>query len=124
MRVTESEENYLESILMIAQQKDKVKAVDIARKLDFSKPSVSYAMKNLQDKGLIEIGDNNDIILTKIGKDIASEIYERHRVVAKVFMHLGVDEETAYHDSCEVEHKISQETFDRIKQFAKDNNII
>ncbi len=124
MRVTESEENYLESILMISEKKDKVKAVDIARKLDFSKPSVSYAMKNLQDKGLIEIKDNNDIVLTEIGKNIANEIYERHRVVAKVFMYFGVDEETAYQDSCEVEHKISQETFDRIKQFAKNNNII
>lgn len=124
MRVTESEENYLESILMIGEKKNKVKAVDIARKLDFSKPSVSYAMKNLQEKGLIEIRDNNDIILTDLGREIASEIYERHKVVAKVFMHLGVDEETAYQDSCEVEHRISQETFDRIKQFAKDNKII
>lgn len=124
MRVTESEENYLESILMIGEKKNKVKAVDIARKLDFSKPSVSYAMKNLQEKGLIEIRDNNDIILTEMGRSIASEIYERHKVVASVFMHLGVDEETAYQDSCEVEHRISQETFDRIKQFAKDNKII
>lgn len=124
MRVTESEENYLESILMIGEKKNKVKAVDIARKLDFSKPSVSYAMKNLQEKGLIEIRDNNDIILTEMGRSIASEIYERHKVVARVFMHLGVDEETAYQDSCEVEHRISQETFDRIKQFAKDNKII
>ena len=69
MRVTESEENYLESILMISEKKDKVKAVDIARKLDFSKPSVSYAVKNLQEKGLIEIKENNDIVLTKAGYD-------------------------------------------------------
>ena len=124
MRVTESEENYLESILMIGEKKSKVKAVDIARKLDFSKPSVSYAMKNLQEKGLVEIKDNNDIVLTELGKAIASEIYERHKVVAKVFMYLGVDEETAYQDSCEVEHRMSQETFDRIKQYAKDNKII
>lgn len=124
MRVTESEENYLESILMISEKKDRVKAVDIARKLDFSKPSVSYAMKNLQEKGLIIVGDNNDISLTKTGKAIAEEIYERHRVVAKVLMSLGVDEETAYEDSCEIEHRISQQTFDKIKQFAKDQKII
>lgn len=124
MRVTESEENYLESILMIGEKKNKVKAVDIARKLDFSKPSVSYAMKNLQEKGLIEILDNNDIILTEDGMSIASEIYERHNVIAGVLMYLGVDEETAYQDSCEVEHRISQETFDKIKQFARDNKII
>lgn len=123
MRVTESEENYLESILMISEKKDKVKAVDIARKLDFSKPSVSYAVKNLQEKGLIEIKENNDIVLTKAGYDIAEEIYDRHNVVAKVLMFMGVNEETAYRDSCEIEHRISQESFDRIKQYAKDNNI-
>lgn len=124
MRVTESEENYLETILMISEKKDRVKAVDIARKLDFSKPSVSYAVKNLEDKGLIDILSNNDIMLTQKGRVIAEEIYERHKVVAKVFMYLGVNEETAYEDSCEVEHRISQETFDKIKEFAKDNNII
>ncbi|NLW52993.1 MAG: metal-dependent transcriptional regulator [Tissierellia bacterium] len=124
MRVTESEENYLETILMISEKKDRVKAVDIARKLDFSKPSVSYAVKNLQDKGLIDILSNNDIMLTQKGRVIAEEIYERHKVVAKVFMYLGVNEDTAYEDSCEVEHRISQETFDKIKEFAKDNNII
>ena len=123
MRVTESEENYLESILMISEKKDRVKAVDIARKLDFSKPSVSYAVKNLQDKGLIEIQDNNDIILTEEGRKIANEIYDRHKVVAKVLMHIGVGEETAYKDSCEIEHRISRETFDKIKQFAKEHNI-
>ncbi|MDO5026850.1 MAG: metal-dependent transcriptional regulator [Tissierellia bacterium] len=124
MRVTESEENYLESILMIGEKKNKVKAVDIARKLDFSKPSVSYAMKNLQEKGLIEIKDNYDIVLTDAGRSIAAEIYERHTVVAKVLISLGINEETAYQDSCAVEHRISQETFDKIKQFAKDNKII
>lgn len=124
MRVTESEENYLETILMISEKKDRVKAVDIARKMDFSKPSVSYAVKNLQEKGLIEILPNNDIVLTEQGMTIAEEIYERHRVVAKVLMHLGVNEDTAYEDSCEVEHRISQETFDRIKDFAKKKNII
>lgn len=124
MRVTESEENYLETILMISERKDRVKAVDIARKLDFSKPSVSYAVKNLQDKGLIDILSNNDIMLTPKGKVIAEEIYERHKVVAKVFMYLGVNEDTAYEDSCEVEHRISQETFDKIKEFAKENKII
>lgn len=124
MRVTESEENYLETILMISEKKDRVKAVDIARKLDFSKPSVSYAVKNLEDKGLIDILSNNDIMLTQKGRVIAEEIYERHKVVAKVFMYLGVNEDTAYEDSCEVEHRISQETFDKIKEFAKDNNII
>lgn len=124
MRVTESEENYLEAILMISEKKDRVKAVDIARKMDFSKPSVSYAVKNLQEKGLIEILENNDIVLTQSGKLIAEEIYERHTVVAKVLMHLGVNEDTAYEDSCEIEHRISQESFDRIKEFAKIKNII
>lgn len=116
MRVTESEENYLESILMIKERKDRVKAVDIARKLDFSKPSVSYALKKLSDKDLIVVKDNNDIELTEEGMEIAAEIYERHQIVAKVLMAIGVNEETAYEDSCEIEHRISQETFDKIKE--------
>ncbi|MDO4778977.1 MAG: metal-dependent transcriptional regulator [Tissierellia bacterium] len=116
MRVTESEENYLESILMIKEKKDRVKAVDIARKLDFSKPSVSYALKKLSEKGLIEVQDNNDIELTLEGFEIASEIYERHNTIARVFMLLGVDEETAYQDACEIEHRISQQSFDKIKE--------
>lgn len=124
MRVTESEENYLESILMISEKKDRVKAVDIARKLDFSKPSVSYAVKNLQEKGLIDILSNNDIVLTESGRVIAEEIYERHTVVAKVLIYLGVNEDAAYEDSCEIEHRISQETFDAIKSLAKRKNII
>ena len=124
MRVTESEENYLERILMISEKKDRVKAVDIARSMDFSKPSVSYAMRNLSDKGLIEILINNDIILTDAGRQIAEEIYERHRVVAQVLMFLGVNKDTAYEDSCEIEHRISQETFDKIKEFAINNKII
>ncbi|MGF0039605.1 metal-dependent transcriptional regulator [Peptoniphilaceae bacterium SGI.131] len=116
MRVTESEENYLESILMIKERKDRVKAVDIARKLDFSKPSVSYALKKLSEKDLIVVKDNNDIELTEEGMEIAAEIYERHQIVAKVLMAIGVNEETAYEDSCEIEHRISQETFDKIKE--------
>lgn len=121
MRATESEENYLEAILMLKLKKDHVKAVDIARKLDFSKPSVSYAMKNLSEKGLITIEENN-IDLTKAGMEIAEEIYERHQVIAKILMSLGVDEETAYEDSCEIEHRISQESFDKIKEHFQKKN--
>lgn len=119
MRVTESEENYLEAILMLKLKKDEVKAVDIARKLDFSKPSVSYAMRNLTDKGLITIEDNN-IELTKTGLSIAQEIYERHNVIAEILIHMGVDKETAYEDSCEIEHKLSQESFDHIKEYFSE----
>lgn len=124
MGVTESEENYLEAILMISEKKSRVKAVDIARKLDFTKASVSYAVKNLQEKGFIEVLDTNDIVLTEEGRVIASEIYDRHKVVARVLMHLGVDEDTAYKDSCEVEHRISRKTFEAVKKIAKDKNII
>lgn len=116
MRVTESEENYLEAILMIKEKKKKVRAVDIARILGFSKPSVSYALKKLLEKELIVISESNEIDLTPEGFTIADEIYDRHKTIAHIFMLLGVDEDVAYKDACEIEHRISQQTFDKLKE--------
>ena len=112
MEIHESGENYLETILMLKQKIGQVRAIDIVRYLNFSKPTV--------DK-------EGYIILTEKGIAIAERIYERHVVIAKVLMVLGVDEDTAYEDSCRIEHDISDKTFQCIKQYylqseaVKDN---
>ncbi len=123
MKIKESAENYLESILMIKKEKGYVRSVDVANELNFSKPSVSVAMKNLREDGYIAIADDGGISLTEKGMDIASRVYERHNVIAKALIYLGVDEVVAYEDSCKIEHDISQQTFEKIKEFLGNKNI-
>lgn len=116
MRIKESAENYLEAILIIKQQKGNVRSIDVANYLGFSKPSVSVAMKSFREEGYVTVDDTGDISLTGKGMEIASKMYERHRVIAKALIRLGVDEDTAYEDSCKIEHDISEETFNAIKK--------
>ena len=116
MKRLESQEDYLERILQISQRKESVHAIDIARDMNFSKPSVSVAMNKLKELGYIEINDKGDISLTESGKEIAEKTLEKHVVLTKMLMYLGVDEETASEDACRMEHDISDKTWVLIKK--------
>lgn len=124
MLIKESAENYLEAILMIKKEKGYVRSVDVANHLNFTKPSVSVAMKSFREDGYVTVDHDGNITLTQKGMDIASKVYERHEIIAKALIALGVEEETAYEDSCKVEHDISQQTFDKLKAYLKKNNIM
>lgn len=117
MRIKESAENYLEAILIIKKRKGNVRSIDIANELSFTKASVSVAMKSFKEEGYISIDENGNISLMEKGLEIAEKMYERHRVIAQALMALGVSEEVAYEDSCKLEHHMSNETFEKIKEF-------
>jgi len=121
MKVHESQEDYLERILVLTNEHGRVISLDIAKSMNYSKPSISRAMKNLKNSGYIEIDKSGNITLTPSGLEIASSIYERHNVLANCFMSLGVSYETAYKDACKVEHVLSEETFEAIKKHFKNN---
>lgn len=116
MKVHESAENYLETILILSQKNGNVRSIDIANELAFSKPSVSVAMKNLRNAGHILVDNDGYITLTQSGRQIAETIYERHTLISAWFIQLGVSEKTAREDACRIEHVISAETFDAIKK--------
>ena len=111
MRITESTENYMEAILVLEQRNGAVRSVDVANFLGFSKPTISQYMKHYVSQGLVEIGGDGHIRLTASGREIAEHIYERHQVIAAIFMALGVPERTALEDACKVEHDLSEDTF-------------
>ena len=119
MKIKESAENYLEAILMIKKEKGCVRSIDIANELGFTKPSVSVAMKHFREENYITTDTDGCIFLTEKGLKIAESIYERHQVIAKALMTIGVDEKTAYSDGCKIEHDISQQTFEKIKNFVE-----
>ena len=116
MKTNESAENYLETILILSQKRPVVRSVDIAEELGFKKSSVSVAMKNLRQKNLITVADNGDIRLTEEGHKIADKVYERHQLISSWLMMLGVQEKTALHDACRIEHIISEESFQALKR--------
>jgi Mn-dependent DtxR family transcriptional regulator len=119
MKRFESKEDYLEKILQLSKQTDGVHAIDIARSMNFSKPSVSVAMGKLKEEKLIEIDEEGHIHLTTAGLEIAEKTLEKHELLAKMFINLGVSESTAYEDACRVEHDLSDETWAAIKKHAK-----
>jgi Mn-dependent DtxR family transcriptional regulator len=119
MQIHESAENYLEAILMIKNKKGSVRSIDIANELEFSKPSVSVAMKNLRENGYIDVDENGYISLLDKGKKIAENMYERHTTLSDWLVSLGVPEKIAVEDACKIEHIISVETFEAIKKIAK-----
>ena len=114
MQINESIENYLERILILQQQRGSARSVDIAAELGVTKPSVSHATKLLRENGYIIMDSENGITLTPTGREIAERMYQRHQMVAKFLMSLGVREETAFADACKMEHDISEETFNAI----------
>lgn len=121
MIIHESEENYLEAIFLLYQIKGYVRSIDIAAYLHFSKPSVSRAIKNLKEKDYVVVDENGMISLTKQGKEKAECIYERHKVLSDILISFGVEKEQAIKDACRIEHVISQESFDKIKEHFNIN---
>lgn len=117
--VNESSEDYLETILILSKRLPVVRSVDIANELNFSKPSVSVAMKNLREKKHITVTDAGFIYLTDSGREIAEMIYERHETISRWLVSLGVPEETAVQDACKMEHVISKESFEALKQLIQ-----
>ena len=119
MVIHESAEDYLESILVLREQCGQVRSIDIVNKLGYSKPSVSIAMKKLRESGYITMAPDGTITLNESGMEIASRVYSRHKTITRLFEVLGVSPEQAAIDACKVEHDLSQETFDRICDFVK-----
>lgn len=115
-RADESLEDYLETILMLYKSTGQVRSIDIANGMNFTKPSVSIAMKNLREKGYITMADNGYITLTESGKKRAESVLERHTILADLLISIGVNEETAREDACKVEHDLSEESFEAIKR--------
>ncbi|MGI6203087.1 MAG: metal-dependent transcriptional regulator [Eubacteriales bacterium] len=116
MKIKESAENYLETIYILTKRNGSVRSIDIAAELEFSKPSVSIAMKNLRENGYIKVDPDGSITLTDKGKEIATKMYERHTLISKWLVHLGVDEQIAVEDACRIEHVLSFESFEAIKK--------
>ncbi len=118
--IRESAENYLETILILSKKSGGVRAVDIASEMDFTKPSVSVAMKKLREKGLITVDDDGHILLTDRGTAIAESVYERHVLLSDWLESIGVDRAVALEDACKLEHVLSPESFAAIKgQYLK-----
>ena len=116
----ESGEMYLETILILTNQQNAVRSIDIAEYMNYSKPSVSRAVNMLKNEGYILIDERGNIALTKNGREAAEKIYERHTVLSKMFESLGVDHETAVDDACKIEHVISDKTFDAVKKHLEE----
>ena len=119
MKIQESAENYLEAILILNKRNGEVHAIDIAAELEFSKPSVSVAMKRLRENGYVEVNGMGHITLTDKGMEIAQKVYERHTLISSWLEHLGVPPEIAAEDACRMEHVISDESFEKIKQLPR-----
>lgn len=115
MKINESSENYLETILMIKQEKGMVRSIDIAHHLDYTKPSISRAMSLLRENGYITMDKDGWIELTASGQEIADRMYERHSLISQWLMNLGVSPSVAAEDACKIEHDISTETFEKLK---------
>ncbi len=118
MSLYESGENYLETILILKEKLGYVRSIDIARELGVSKPSVSRAVGLLKSGGYITIDENGSLLLTDEGINVANKIYERHKIIKKHLISIGVSEEAASADACKIEHVISEESFERIKDIV------
>ncbi|MBD5486138.1 MAG: metal-dependent transcriptional regulator [Lachnospiraceae bacterium] len=118
MEIHESSEDYLETILILKERTGQVRSIDIATEMNYSKPSISVAMKKLRENGYIEVDQSGFITLTDSGYAIASDIYDRHKVLTAFFVSLGVNEKTAAADACRIEHDLSPETYEKIKEHA------
>ena len=120
MQSNESKEMYLETILVLSQQKEHVRSVDVANDLGFKKSSVSVAMKHLREEKLIQVDEKGFITLTSAGREIAEMIYERHQFLSEYLIKIGVPEDIAIDDACKIEHVISQESFEALKKRVKN----
>ncbi len=118
MAIHESGENYLEQLLLLSEQKEKVRAVDLCAALGFSRPTVSVMLRELRDGGFVIVSDNGGLTLTERGEEIARRIYERHCLITEMLVKLGVSRDVAREDACLLEHDISEETLGCIRRFV------
>ena len=119
MNLYESAENYLETILILRNRLGEVRSIDIVSELDFSRPSVSVAMKKLRESGHIDMDRDGYITLTESGLKIAESVYERHTILSDFLISLGVDEKIAGEDACRMEHMLNQQTFEKIREHVE-----
>ena len=124
MVIHASAEDYLESILILQERCGQVRSIDIVNMLGYSKPSVSVAMKKLRESGYISMAPDGLITLNESGLEIAKKVYGRHKAITKLFVLLGVNPEQAAEDACKVEHDLSDETYDRIREFVREMDAI
>jgi Mn-dependent DtxR family transcriptional regulator len=117
----ESAEDYLENILILRERNGNVRSIDIVNEMNYSKPSISIAMKKLRSEGLVEMDLNGYITLTESGEEIAQRIYSRHKLLEKVLVAIGVDSETASEEACRIEHDINDDTYNKINAFYEKN---
>ena len=121
VKIQKASEDYLEAMLMMQEKHGFIRSIDVAERLGVTKPSVSYATKRLRENGYITMDADGLITLTDAGMEIATRIYERHKLLAEFFIYLGVDEATAREDACKVEHDLSEQTFEAICRHAGRN---
>ena len=124
MRIQESGEMYLETILRLSQTSGHVRAIDVGEEMGYSKPSVSRAMSILKQGGYIVIDADGSIILTDAGREIAEKIYARHTLITNFLISIGVDKETATEDACKMEHGISDASFEAIQKLVEKNKTL
>lgn len=120
LKIQESAENYLETILILSEKNAHVRSIDIATELSFTKPSVSVAMKKLRENHFIAVDTDGFITLTESGMEIAARMYERHQLLSDWLVYLGVPREIAVEDACRIEHVISQESFEKIRKHVTE----
>ena len=116
----ESSEDYLETILILRERKGNVRSIDIVNEMNYSKPSISIAMKKLREAGKIEVDANGYISLTPKGEEIAGKIYARHKLLQAVLMAIGVDPQTASEEACRIEHDINDDTYNKINEYYNE----
>ena len=124
MSIYKSGEDYLERILMLQEKNGSVRAIDIAESMEYSRASVSIALKKLKNDELINVSGDSIITLTEKGRKTALEIYEKHKYITSFLIHLGVNENIALEDACKIEHDLSIESFEKLKEFCIKNNIV
>ncbi len=124
MKIQESAEDYLEAILHLSKTKEFVRSIDVVHHLGYSKPSVSVYLKNLRVNGYIDVDSEGHITLTEAGMEIAARIDQRHEMLANILMQLGVSKDVAYEDACGMEHHISDESFNAIKNYFEKHGTI
>ena len=120
MKLHASGEDYLEAILMLQKKQGMVRSVDVARHLEVTKPSVCHAVATLRDGGFLVMDEDFFLHLTDLGQEIAEQIYEKHRFFTARLIEVGVDPKTAEQDACRIEHVISEESFQRLKEAAAE----
>ena len=124
MKIMKSAEDYLETMLMMREKHGYIRSIDIATELGVTKPSVSYATKRLREAGYITMAEDGHITLNPSGLEIAERIYERHKVLTKLLIEIGVDAQTAREDACKIEHDLSVKSFEAIKRHIREHTAV